>query len=66
MHIKSSNEGGENTLQALCELGRNGARENGEGAKDGERAVEYEGKDYGSSYEIEWEGKQDSRCQRNI
>jgi len=50
MHVKSSNEGGENALEAFCELGRNGARENGEGAEDGERAVEYEGKDYGSSY----------------
>ena len=50
MHVKSSNEGGENALHALCELGRNSARENGEGAEDGERAVEYEGKDYGFSY----------------
>jgi hypothetical protein len=50
MHVKSSNEGGQNALEAFRELGRNGAREDGEGAEDGERAVEYEGKDYGSSY----------------
>jgi len=50
MHVKSSNEGGDNALGAFCELGRNSSGENGEGAEDGRRVVKYEGKDYGSSY----------------
>ena len=40
----------ENALKASCELGRNGARENGEGVDDGECTVEYDRKDYGLSY----------------